>query len=172
MTKKNDLQKQLAAKQKEADAKQKELEKYNSEIEKIQQKISDEANKNKPKSIMDRVKTFADVLKISKPSKEELAIINYSGKSKRLKFASAIMRISLISEVLNEGHRFTMKDDEARWYPWFYLSSGFVFGNTRCDVSTANSASASALCLKSEELARYVGEQFTKEYKNAITLSV
>ncbi len=44
------------------------------------QKIELDKKKHTPKSIMDKVKTIHDVIRISKPSKEILSIVNYKGK--------------------------------------------------------------------------------------------
>ena len=136
-------------------------------VQDIEAKIQVEAVKNKPKSIMDRVKTFADVLKIAKPTVEELKILNYKGKSKRIKFAADIMALALIHEVLNEGWLPKMGKDE-RWYVWFDVSSGFVFDDALCVDTIANTSSASRLCLKNEELAIHSGKIFTQYHKNVI----
>lgn len=163
MKKSNELEKELAIKMKEAESRQ-------NEIESLRKKIEANQKAEQPKSIIDRVNTIEDVLKIAKPTKEELPIINYSGKSKRIFFAKHMMVLSLISEVLNEGHVFTMKPDEERWYCWFDVSSGFVFVNAHYDVSSAGAGSASRLCLKNRELTVHAGEVFTKYYKNAIMM--
>jgi hypothetical protein len=161
MSKLKTMQQQLAESEK---AKQI-AEKKSAELNK---KIEAEKAKNKPKNIMERVKTFKDVLKIAKPIKEELVLINYNGKSKRLSFARDMMILSLISEVLNEGHVFTMSPDEERHYPWFYISSGFVFNFAHYNDTGAITASASRLCLKNAELAKYAGTIFIAYYKKAI----
>ena len=151
------LEKQLAKKQKE--------------VKDIEKKIESEKAKNKPKDIRDLVKSMKDVLRISKPTKEELTIINYSGKSKRLLFAKNFLIISLISEVLNEGWKPKTNDSEYRYYPYFYLkavSSGFDFRDSACVYDYAVTGSASRLCFKTSELAEYAGKTFLKEYQNAI----
>ena len=118
---------------------------------------------------MERVNTLSDVLKIAKPTKEELAVINYSGQSARLGFARDAMIVSLISEVLNEGHKFKMMPDEQRHYPFFWIkSSGLGFDKTLYDGSFAETGSASRLCLKTPELARHAGTKFKKYYQNFI----
>ena len=131
-------------------------------------KIEAKKNANKPKDIIDRVKSLKDVFKIAKPTKEELVILNYKGRSKRVLFAKYMMILSLISEVLNEGT--VLKMDDERHYPYFFVSSGFVFRNTGYGDSCADAASASRLALKNDKLARHAGTIFLKEYKDAITL--
>ena len=140
------------------------------EVALILKKIEDQKKTNRPKSIMNRVKTMKDVLKIAKPEAEELKLIEYSGKSKRMLFAKHMAILSLISEVLNEGHIFTMTTSEERWYPYYNVSSGFVFSASCYGNTSARTSSAARLCLKSEELAIHAGKIFLKEYKNAITL--
>jgi len=151
-----------------------ETEKLSTELQKksaaLRNKIEAKNNANKPKSIMERVKTMKDVLKIAKPTEEELVVLNYSGKSKRLLFSKYMMILGLIVEVLNEGHEFKMDGSEYRYYPYFMVSSGFVFYSTSYDVTNAGTPSASRLCFKTRELAECAGEIFFKEYKNAITM--
>ena len=154
------LEQLLAIKEKEAKA-------IEASASKLRDAIEKRDNANKPKSIMDRVRTMKDVLKIAKPDKDEMAIINYSGKSKRLTFAKHVMILSLISEVLNEGTVLTMKDQ--RYYPYFDVSSGFVFYYTHYDVSHSNATAASRLCFKSRELADHSGRIFIAYHKNVIT---
>ncbi len=152
MTKTKTLEQQLADSQKKS--------------AELQKKIRAKALANKPKTIMDKVRTLADVLKIAKPTIEELRLLNYKGKSKRILLAKDFMVLGLISEVLNEGDQ--PKIGENRHYPYFDVSSGFVFGNAGCADSDADSGSASRLCLKSRELAIHAGKVLTPYYKQAI----
>mgnify|MGYP001599392208 CR=1 FL=1 len=97
-----------------------------------------------------------------------MALINYSGKSDIIKFARDMAVLALISKVLNEGWKPKMDGTDDRHYPYFYLSSGFVccgafYGNGRADT-----ASASRLCLRSQELAKFAGEKFLPEYRDFI----
>jgi hypothetical protein len=151
------------------------VKKKKSDLEKSEsallKKIEAEEKKNKPKSIMDRVKSMKDVLTISKPTKEELAILNYSGKSKRLILSKRAMVLSLIAEVLNEGHEFKMTPDEYRYYPYFYINtSGFVFHFSTYGDTFAHTTSASHLCFKTRELSDYAGKTFLKEFMDFIIL--
>lgn len=124
------------------------------------QKIKDA---NKPKSIMDLVKNFNDACKLKKVKPESV----YNSKVdapdeiayKKLKFAI---------NVLNEGHKFTMKPDENRYYPYYNISSGFVFDGTVFGHSGAATGSASRLCLKTRELAEYSAKILHNEYKQFI----
>lgn len=159
---KQTLEKQLADKQKAA-------EKLQNESATIRKKIEAINNANKPKSIMDRVKNMKDVYKIAKPTKEEWALLNYVGKSKHLTFAKDMMIHSIKAEVLNEGEVIKVDGIQKRHYPYFYLnSSGFVFGVTSYDVSTAYTTSASRLALKSAELVKHDAKYFLPEHKKSI----
>lgn len=160
ITKQKSLEQQLAEAEKLA--KQQE-----NKVKLIREKIQKELEANKPKSIMDIVTTFNDVLKIAKPTKEELAIIKYSGKSKRLAVARDFMILSIIAEVLNEGKIPKLKSE--RYYPYFDVSSGFVFNDTLYDATTARTSSASRLSLISRPLAIHAGTIFMKYYKKAIS---
>ena len=157
--KKESLEDQLASKIKVAVSTEK-------QIQLLRDKIEAKEKASKPKSILDRVNTLSDVLKIAKPTKEELAVIKYTGKSKRMLFAKHMMVLSLISEVLNEG--WLPKLGEYRWYPYFDVSSGFVFHNTFCGSTDADSGSASRLCLKSDELAAHAWKIFLPEWEKLI----
>ncbi len=151
------LQKQLATKEKEAAT--------------LRKKIELEEKANKPKLITDRVKTLKDVYKMAKPTKEEWVVLNYAGNSKRLLFAKYYMVLALISEVLNEGHVFSMTDNEYRYFPVFDLrGSGFVFSGSFYGYYHDYTAVGSALSLKNEALADYAGTTFLQDYKNAMLL--
>jgi hypothetical protein len=63
-----------------------------------------------------------------------------------------------VCKVLNEG--WLPKRGDRRWYSWYDVSSGFVFGNTSCADTTANTTSASRLCLKNEPLAMFFSTNF------------
>lgn len=144
------------------------LKKAEKTAETLRKKLEAEKLKNKPKSIMDRVKNFSDVLKIAKPTKEELALVKYVGKSKSLNFAKNMLVLSLISQVLNEGWTPKMDGSEYRYYPYYRVSSGFDFGGTYFGCDAANTSSAFRLCFKTSELAEFAGKTFENEYKSAI----
>jgi hypothetical protein len=59
--------------------------------------------------------------------------------------------------------------DQRKWFPWFRAgSSGFSFLATCYESSTPYAGDAARLCLKSEELATYAGEQFLNLWKDFI----
>ena len=143
------MKKQTLEQQLKAVTKQKEL--AAKKEKQLQDKINAEKLKNKPKSIIDKVKTIKDVLAISKPSKEVLVLVKYSGSDELLLHSKYEMICVLIAKALNEGWRPKMDGSENRYYPWFYLqsssvSSGFEFNDTNYDYDNANANSASRLC--------------------------
>ncbi len=117
--------------------------------------IEDEKNKNKPKNIMDLVKSYEDACKYKKV-KSTLSYTNRNGRSIN---SIAHDRLEFTFSVLNEGHKFKMTADERRWYVWFYLDksvpSGLRFLHTSYYDGHADAASAAHLCFKDEKLANH-----------------
>ncbi|MEK7070328.1 MAG: hypothetical protein AAB966_00820 [Patescibacteria group bacterium] len=150
----------------------KELVATEKKAEVLRQKIKKQEDAKKPKDITTLVTTWKEVLKIAKPTKEELVIFNYAGKSERLIFARRVMRLSLVAEVLNEGHKFKMSRDEERHYPYFYIdvSSGFVFHDTNYVFTYAYTSSAPRLAFKNEKLVRHAVKYFFTEFKDVNTM--
>ena len=137
----------------------------------LRKKNETEKSKNKPKSIMDMVKTMKDVIAITKPSKEVLSIVNYTGEDELMLHSKYEMRCVLIAKALNEGWFPKMDGSENRYYGWFKFSSGsgFVFDGTTYDYTFASASSAARLCLKDRVIAEYASKQFLPEYKQFIT---
>lgn len=68
--------------------------------------------------------------------------------------------------VLNEGWIPDYTDiNQRRWYPYFSLSSGFVFYGSYYGFTHTYAFSGFRLCLKEEALSNYAGRTFTKEFK-------
>ncbi len=154
--------------EKQLDQAKKKAESANKKIETLKVKIEQQNKKKQPKSIMDKIDTILDIFRLAKLTKEEKDLVNYRGKSKRIKFASNLLIINLISEVLAGGRKFKMDGSERRHYPWFYVSSGFVFVDAICVSSFADTSSASRLSFFTEEEAVWAGKKFTKYYKAVI----
>ena len=102
----------------------------------------------------------------------------------------AYLKLRIIAAALNEGWKPQFTEDEERWYPWFTLWTeeelseksdewkadrhlistgdysgdwaGFTCALSYNAPSNSNSAVGSRLCFKSEALATYCGQQFTK----------
>lgn len=138
----------------------------------------------KPKDIRERVKSFYDAQKElgnEHPFVKEWQLGD--GLSKELE---AYLRLRIIVAALNEGWVPTFKEDETRYYPWFWLYTqteinnlkceekqrrnlqlckvgdyaGFAFAFTHHVPSSTHAHFGSRLCLKSNELATYCGKQF------------
>lgn len=84
----------------------------------------------------------------------------------------AYQKLALIIEALNEGWKADVCDANVRrWYPWFKPNgspSSFVFDVSTYDTACALACSGSRLCLKSEKLSNYCGEQFIDLWKQFI----
>lgn len=123
-------------------------------------------------SIMDRVKTLSDALKIhGKPSKDIQWLLDYNGKDEVVRAAQKWLQATIICKVLNEGWKPNWKDtNEYKYYPWFYMDkAGVGFSYYGCDYGHSSSAVGSRLCFKSSELAEYAGKQFLDIYKGFMT---
>lgn len=109
-------------------------------------------------NIIEQVKSFEDAQNITgRPS------VDFSMLPKDLqRYHEALYKMTVIAEALNEGWTPNWDDlDEKKHFPWFVMStSGFAFHGTDCRWAFAISGYASRLCLKSAELAEYVGREF------------
>ncbi len=142
---------------KELQLKEKQIATAEKEAAALRKKIEAEKKASQPKSIMDIVNSFVDACKYKKVKPS--SIFNScdtpdEAAYKKLKFTIA---------VLNEG--WTPKKGEYRYYPYFNVSSGFVFNNAFYGVACAYTASASRLCSKTRELAAHQGKILLQEWK-------
>lgn len=112
------------------------------------------------------INTWEDVISITSPSQETLNLINYEGNEESLIFARDFIKLSLIAKAYNQG--WMPKKGELRWFPYFWVSSGFVFSVSYFDNAGASVASAARLCFKNEACAKDAGQKFTVLYKQAI----
>lgn len=148
--------------------------------------------------ITERVKTYKDACKILGKDPLEKYIDKTVELENGEKFVSysipidevAYIQLKTIIEALNEGWKPQLKEDEYRWYPWFYLYTkeeikrkskadlkrqrglllggsarsgaycGFAYVCSSLTPSCTHARIGSRLCLKSEELADYCGRQF------------
>jgi hypothetical protein len=118
----------------------------------------------KPKNIMDRIKTFQDVL-------DAAGLCTFPKRSDESDDEYAYRQVKLIVKVLNEGWTPNWKDDnQTKYYPWFYMDkAGSGFSCDVCDFARSCSSVGSRLCFKSSELAKYAAEQFAPIYKEFFT---
>lgn len=123
-------------------------------------------------NIIEQVKTYEDAVAILAPDPELLPFLNYQGDNLELIAIRDQKKVEHIIKVLNEGWIADLtNDDEWRYYPWFEVSASglsyFDFGRARL-----NSGVGSRLCLRSRELAKYVGTQFIDLYNSFMVVPV
>lgn len=118
--------------------------------------------KEKPKNVMERIKTVADIL-----ADHNITPLQFDVMCERLEVDEINYRIlKLLTKSLNESWLPDWDDsNQAKYYAWFYMggSAGFRFDG--CGGWPAISYVGSRLCFKSRELAEYSAQQFTSVYK-------
>lgn len=123
--------------------------------------------KEKPKNVMERIKTVADVL-----SDNDLTEQDFEDLCEELdEDEKAYRLIKLLVKSLNEGWTPDWNNSsEYKYFPYFYMggSSGFRFVDY--DHWNSNSGVGSRLCFKSSELAKYAGTQFIDVYRKFIVV--
>ena len=125
------------------------------------------AEKEVKENVIVRIKTFEDAMKeTGRPE-----VPDFSNLPEDLRdYFKAQYKIIVVVEALNEGWKADWEDDdESKYYPYFYMSSGvFVFLATSYRCSNASAGNGSRLCFKTRELARYAGEQFLEVWTTII----
>lgn len=145
----------------------------------------------KPKTVMDRVKTFEDALKELKPFhplvKEYKALCKADVTSNLIAYS----KLCIVTAALNEGWTPKFIKGEKRYSPCFFLYTnkeirnmskeeksrvvsrsgcyayafgGVSYASASYDSAYVNANFGSRLAFKTEELAEYAGKQFTKLY--------
>ena len=147
---------------------------------------------DKPEDIKERIKTFEDAVMIL--GNDNQAVIDYFAISRThcANDIFAFAKLRVIAEALNEGWVPTFNEDERRYYPWFYVDTeneygefdeekkschiplrlnnfAVVYGGTTyVGTNLAGPFSYASygvrLAFKTEELAKYCGEQFIEEW--------
>ena len=141
---------------------------------------------DKPKDIMERIKTFEDAL--NELGRNHPLVCQYNNIDDVDSDLSAYLKLRIIVAALNEGWTPKFTEDECRYYPWFFLYTkdeyeklsdkeksravlfggdasdgpyaGFAYAHSGYVPSNSCAALGSRLCLKSDTLAVYCGEQF------------
>jgi hypothetical protein len=123
--------------------------------------------KQKPKDVVERIMTVADVLADNGLTQEQ-----FDEQCKGLEPDEVAYRIlKLLNKSLNEGWTPNENDsNEYKYFPWFYMggSSGFRF--RVCALWTSYSYVGSRLCYRSSELAEHAGKHFTAVYKQFMSI--
>ena len=117
----------------------------------------------KPISIIDRVKTYEDALKVLGR--------NHFNENNLYPREIARRKLEIIIEAMNEGWKPDCGNySQLKWYPYFYRS--YVGLRCSCDhspsVAFAFAYFGVRLCYKSKEIADYVGQQFLELYKEML----
>jgi hypothetical protein len=114
--------------------------------------------------ITDRIKTFEDACAALEEDPDDNQFTD--GEPDEI----AYRKIKVIARALNEGWKPNWNNsNEYKWYPWFYLNNpGFRFIDTYFDCTYTYTTGGSRLCFKSQDLAKYAGEQFLNLYKDFI----
>lgn len=124
--------------------------------------------KEKPKSVMERIKTVDDVLADNGWTRERFD----EWSSEMTDDEKAYVILKFLAKSLNEGWTPNWDNsNEYKYYPWFYIeggSSGVRFSDG--DYWLTFSSVGSRLCFKSSELARYAGQQFTDVYRQFMVI--
>jgi len=123
-----------------------------------------------PLKIEDRVKTFEDACKILGVSSKLPDVSTFPIENQ--KYFIAQHKLITIIKALNEGWEPNWNDkNEHKHYPLFTQSpSGFGFSDTSYDYWYTGADVGSRLCLKTEELAEYIGKQFESLYNDFLSL--
>ncbi len=112
------------------------------------------------KKITERVNNYRDVCDILRvnPCDDSIKIEVEGFDRSELNVVRNFIKKLRITKVLNEG--WLPKKGDRRWYNWYDVSSGFVFVSAYCVSSFAFTDSASRLCFKDSELAKFYTEKF------------
>jgi len=131
------------------------------EVESFDKKTGEIKFKETPKKVTDRIKTITNVLEDNGLTQEQ-----FTKSCTGLEVDEINYRLTkLLCKSLNEGWVPDWDNSNERKYtPWFKMGSG-GFRYDDYVYWSANSSVGSRLCLKSDELAKYAGTQFTEVYE-------
>ena len=113
----------------------------------------------KPISIIDRVKTYEDALKVLGR--------NHFNETNLYNSEIARRKLEIIIEALNEGWKPNLSNyQEYKWYCYFKGSTtGLGCSYSGFSPSTEDAGIGVRLCLKDKKRADYIGEQFKNLYE-------
>ena len=112
--------------------------------------------------VTERIKTLADALAATGKTMPDFSALPEEMQGKY----RALFAIEVITAALNEGWQPDWNNTaEYKYYPYFKVSSGFVFDYADCLYSYAGGGNGARLCFKTAALAEYAGRQFTELYK-------
>lgn len=135
------------------------------EIDKVNSTFENIVFKEIKKEVTERVKTLGDAIQELGENDCEVQQLRKLHSIDSLSTAIiAEQEIVIIVKALNEGWIANWNDSsEYKYFTWFYLGDNFRYNH--CSDWCAGSNTSSRLCLKTSDLAKYAGEQFTEIYK-------
>ncbi|CRH24903.1 Uncharacterised protein [Chlamydia trachomatis] len=117
-------------------------------------------------NVTDKVKSFEDACQLLglKPDVPKVSLL----PEKYQKSIVAHYKLIIITEALNEGWTADWSNwNERKYYPWFEMSdSSGRFSFVSSNYRRSSSACSARLCLKTRDLANYIGESFIDLYKD------
>ena len=122
-------------------------------------------NCDKPKNIMDRVKTLEDAISIKRLNECEIRLIVPCALKKYADKLQATVEIQLIADVLNEGWEADWNNlYERKYYPYFSTSGSGLAYDFCLYVDSRTYVGARPAFFKTDALAIYAGKQFLPIY--------
>lgn len=125
-------------------------------------------NIEKPKNLLKDVKSFDDVLKISKKTLQQILPYQNPTTENQIKL-NALSKIQLIEEVLNDGWKPDWSNtSEYKWHIWFEFkkTTGWVVCGSVFLLSVSDGGVS---FFKNKEISDFVSKTFIKEYKEFLT---
>lgn len=130
----------------------------------------------KPKSIMDRVKSFGDA--IEAVGTENPKVVDYFrmlSLGDISKDVIAYMKLRVIAEALNGRDKYN-SEKYMYYFPWFeayesgrgFIYKGAVYVNPDKSISTKGAYYSLRISFRNKELAEYAGKQFIDIWKDFI----
>lgn len=111
------------------------------------------------------IKTFNDACIALGASEEE-----FNRGFEKIKLSSDTInyeKLKIIVKAINQGWTPDWNDtNQAKWFPYFKVSSGFAFSVWHYNYTTSLTSVGSRLCFESEEKSNYAAKQFTDIYKH------
>lgn len=110
------------------------------------------------RDITERINGYNDILEMSNvvAADDEVRIRGFNTDENNV--VKALIKKMRTVKIYNNG--ILPKRGDRRWYPYYNVSSGFVFLSAGCDGSIAHTSSASRLCLLNEKHAIDYGNKF------------
>ena len=118
------------------------------------------------------IKTFEDACKKENIDPEKLPGVNDLPEDLK-KPIIAVYKLFLIFLAINNGWKPDWSNsNQYKYYPWYWvLSSGFGFDGSDSRYADAGTCVGSRLCTDTSDKAKYIANQFEKEYQEYLLYS-